>query len=87
MEVIELKNEYGETILVKRGPRGNLLVSHSDTSAWGQFGEIAEGEFNFAGRTLAAAFLLIGSEQFLLNDEEVKLIREAGRQLKRPRSV
>lgn len=44
MKVITLKNEYGETIELKRGTRGEIRMRHSDVDekVWGRFVNYAD---------------------------------------------
>lgn len=112
MNVLKLTNNYGETIELKRGARGEIRIRHSDVDPkkWGRFVEYGQrvGELGVPGglaglmksaaeqaglRTdseefrkaeaylQANAVMVLRGTSYLLNAEEVAMIRQAIKRL------
>ena len=92
MKSIQFKNEYGETIELKRGSTDQILIKHTDidSNEFGEFVDLAP-TWELASMTISGlkphleavkrggfdAIMLFQGRAQILNAEEVKAIREA----------
>jgi hypothetical protein len=81
MKSIQIKNEHGETIEIKRDSDGKIKLRHSD---WGdEFGEYLDAEIRMnesSGLPLAHSAIVFG-RLCSLNREETQNIKSAIKQL------
>ena len=95
MKSITLKNEYGETIEVKRGLNGGIEIRHSDIDRenFGEYHEIGKtvrdpgvaALMNMLGEKQAAfaigAYMILNGKSFIVNSQEAMMIRDAIKKL------